>query len=254
MSSSNVLNFLSAPSFAALLALLLLAGLLGTIAVRTHGRRIEADKDWPIALEVPVVLSLFGSVLNQGAPGATLMIKSMRVLLFTFFLLGIVLVRHFIAALQVHLNEIDLYLLTPAFSPQVALFSARLSSLITVAGGEPPARTYQEILDRGITFIIPGSEHFSIIPYRFSFNDVRENITANGSHQDFFAHARAGTPERELWVKVLSKDRSRLVTEVRSSTHFVRKVFSIPGAMGQVGGGTEGAFHSTFFVGVLISR
>ena len=41
---------------------------------------------------------------------------------------------------------------------KVALFSARLSSFLTVVRSDPPARTFEEILEKGIDFMIPGKK------------------------------------------------------------------------------------------------
>ena len=50
----------------------------------------------------------------------------------------------------------NILLFLKCFQFKVSLFSARLSSFLTVVKGKPPAMNYEEILEKGIDFMIPG--------------------------------------------------------------------------------------------------
>ena len=86
VSSTHLWDFLSFESSTSLLFIFLLAILVSIAALHSLDQ-------WTKSIGGQVVLSAYGSILNQGVTGTVLQILSMRVMFFTLLLLGIVLVR-----------------------------------------------------------------------------------------------------------------------------------------------------------------
>ncbi len=117
-SSTGVVHFLSVRSILCLACLFGLGCLISVTAARVH--RLPRG---------PSSLSTFGSMVNQGVPETHLEKTSMKMLFFTTFLFGICL---------------------------TALFSARLSSHLTVEKSLPLARDHRDVVEKDLSFAIVG--------------------------------------------------------------------------------------------------
>ena len=117
-SSSYVVQFFNKNSLAGIMVIFLLACLICIVAAKVHG----FDGEYP-------TLSTFGSIVNQGVPGQFFNTLSMRLFFLTMLLFGICL---------------------------TALFSARLSSLLTITKCTALASNFKDILDNDLDLLIPG--------------------------------------------------------------------------------------------------
>ncbi len=118
--STDFVHFLRRDSFFGLAGLLVFGCLLSVVASRVHG----VSSDFP-------ALATYGSMVNQGVSSSFLTAASMKILFLTMFLLGIC---------------------------TTGLFSARLSSLLTIEKSVPLVRSLYDVVDKDLDFIVPGRD------------------------------------------------------------------------------------------------
>ncbi len=122
--TTDICYFFNRDSLWGLAVVFSVACLISMIAARFHSFVRECS-----------TLSTFGAMVNQGVPAAFFAPMSMKIFFITLFLFGLCL---------------------------AALFSARLSSLLTVTKTVPLATSFHDVLHKNLDLIIPGKTFFTV--------------------------------------------------------------------------------------------